>query len=68
MEFQLTVLTASVTTFAATNVDDVLLLTLFFARQVPARHIVAGQYLGLAIIILSLIGMAAALAVTKSSH
>lgn len=38
---------ASVTTFAATNIDDICLLTIFFfARRVPARRIVAGQYLG----------------------
>jgi cadmium resistance protein CadD (predicted permease) len=40
------VVTASVTTFAATNIDDIVLLTFFFARRVPTRNIVAGQYLG----------------------
>jgi cadmium resistance protein CadD (predicted permease) len=48
----LTVLAASVTTFAATNLDDIFLLTVFFARRVPTRRIVAGQYLGFAAIIL----------------
>jgi hypothetical protein len=47
----LTVVAASVTTFAATNVDDIFLLTLFFARRVPTRRIVAGQYLGFAAIV-----------------
>jgi cadmium resistance protein CadD (predicted permease) len=47
-----TVLAASVITFAATNIDDIFLLTLFFARKIPARHIVAGQYLGFAVIVL----------------
>src|ERR1700690_2276462 len=45
------VLAASVTTFAATNLDDIFLLTIFFARRVPTRRIVAGQYLGFAAIV-----------------
>src|SRR5262249_43651386 len=54
---------ASVTTFAATNIDDLFLLTLFFASQVPTRRVLGGQYLGFsAIIILSLTGAWAALA------
>ena len=48
----LTVLAASVTTFASTNLDNIFLLTVFFARRVPTRRIVAGQYLGFAAIIL----------------
>jgi cadmium resistance protein CadD (predicted permease) len=64
MKFQLPVLIASLITFAATNIDDALLLTLFFARRIPPRRIVAGQYLGfLAIIIMSLVGMLAALSI-----
>jgi len=60
----LEVLSASLATFAATNIDDAFLLTLFFARRIPARRIVAGQYIGFAaIIIVSLIGALAALAV-----
>ena len=52
----LAVLSASITTFAATNIDDAFLLTFFFARRIPARRIVAGQYLGFAAIVgLSLI-------------
>jgi cadmium resistance protein CadD (predicted permease) len=59
----LAVLTASITTFAATNIDDAFLLTLFFARRIPARRIVAGQYVGFAAIVgLSLIGVWGALA------
>jgi cadmium resistance protein CadD (predicted permease) len=58
------VVTASVTTFAATNIDDIVLLTLFFARRVPTRNIVAGQYLGfLAIILLSCVGLLLTLAI-----
>jgi cadmium resistance protein CadD (predicted permease) len=60
----LEVLSASVATFAATNIDDAFLLTLFFARRIPARRIVAGQYLGFAAIVgVSLIGVWAALAI-----
>jgi cadmium resistance protein CadD (predicted permease) len=66
MNVYLTVLAASLGTFAMTNVDDICLLTLFFARQVPARRVVAGQYIGFsAIILLSLIGTLAALAIPQ---
>ncbi len=58
MNQYLAVLSSSITTFAATNVDDAFLLTLFFARRIPASRIVAGQYLGFAAIIgISLIGV-----------
>src|SRR5262249_25011173 len=58
------VLAASLATFAVTNIDDIFLLTLFFARRIPARRIVAGQYLGFsAIILVSLAGALAALSV-----
>jgi cadmium resistance protein CadD (predicted permease) len=60
----LAVLTASITTFAATNIDDVFLLTFLFARRIPSRRIIAGQYVGFgAIILVSLIGAWAALAI-----
>jgi cadmium resistance protein CadD (predicted permease) len=60
----LAVLSASLTTFAATNIDDAFLLTLFFARRIPTRRIVAGQYLGFAAIVgISLIGVWGALAI-----
>ena len=51
MRLILSILAASVTTFAATNLDDIFLLTVFFARRVPTRRIVAGQYLGFAAIV-----------------
>jgi cadmium resistance protein CadD (predicted permease) len=58
------VLAATFATFAATNIDDVFLLTLFFARGVPTRRVVGGQYVGFAAIIaVSLIGVWAALAI-----
>lgn len=47
----LTVLAANVTTFAPTNLDDIFLLTVFFARRAPTRRIVAVQYLGFAAIV-----------------
>jgi cadmium resistance protein CadD (predicted permease) len=60
------IISASITTFAATNVDDVLLLTLLSARQVPTRRIVAGQYLGFTIIVLlSVLGALAALSIPR---
>ncbi len=64
MNHYLLVLSASLTTFAATNIDDAFLLTLFFARRVPTRRIVAGQYIGFAAIVgLSIIGVWCALAI-----
>jgi cadmium resistance protein CadD (predicted permease) len=64
MNRYLGVLFASVATFAATNIDDAFLLTLFFARRIPTRRIVAGQYVGFSAIIgLSLIGVWCALAI-----
>jgi len=66
VNFLIGVLAASVTTFAATNIDDIFLLTLFFANRVPTKRIITGQYLGFAaIIILSLIGVWAALAIPQ---
>jgi len=55
---------ASIATFAATNIDDFFLLTLFFARRVETRTIVAGQYFGFgAIVLVSLLGLWAAVVV-----
>ena len=51
MSSVLAALAASATTLAATNVDDIFLLTLVFARRVSTRRIVAGQYLGFAAIV-----------------
>lgn len=58
------ILSASLATFAVTNIDDAFLLTFFFARRIPARRIIAGRYLGFtAIIVVSLIAALAALAI-----
>jgi cadmium resistance transport/sequestration family protein len=48
----------AVAAFAATNIDDVFVLTLFFAQKnLKRRHVVVGQYLGLAgLITISLAG------------
>ncbi len=61
---------AGVTSFAATNIDDIVILMLFFA-QVNAtfrpRHIVVGQYLGFtALILASLPGFFGGLIVPKA--
>jgi cadmium resistance transport/sequestration family protein len=61
---------AGVSSFVATNIDDIVILMLFFA-QVSAtfrpRHIVVGQYLGFtALIIASLPGFFGGLIVPKS--
>jgi cadmium resistance protein CadD (predicted permease) len=61
------ILAASATTFAATNVDDLLLLAFFFARRIPTGRVVAGQYLGfLGIVTLSLCGVWLALGIPHS--
>jgi cadmium resistance transport/sequestration family protein len=59
-----------ITTFAATNIDDIFILTIFFG-QVNAtfrrRHIVAGQYLGFtALVIASLPGFFGGLIVPRA--
>ncbi len=63
MNQYLAVLSAGITTFAVTNIDDAFVLTFFFARRIPTRRIVAGQYAGFAAIVgISLIGVWGALA------
>jgi cadmium resistance protein CadD (predicted permease) len=58
------VILVSIATFALTNIDDLVLLTMFFAQRVPARNILVGQYLGFAgIVALSLAGSLAAVAI-----
>ena len=69
MNWLVTAIITGITSFAATNMDDIVILTLFYA-QVNAtfgkRHIVAGQYLGFtAIIIASLPGFFGGLIVPK---
>ncbi len=58
----------AVAAFAATNIDDIFILTLFFAQKSLRRwHVVAGQYLGLAgLIAISLVGYFARLLIPKT--
>lgn len=59
-----------ITTFAATNIDDIIILMLFFAQineTFRRRHIILGQYLGfIAIILASLPGFFGGLVVPKA--
>lgn len=54
----LSVLGRAIVAFAATNIDDIFVLTLFFAQKNLKRwHIVVGQYLGIGgLISISLVG------------
>jgi len=54
----LSILGKAIIAFAATNIDDIFVLTLFFAQKNLRRsHVVVGQYLGLAVLIaISLVG------------
>ncbi|SRR5579883_1989679 len=66
--FVQTIITA-ITAFAATNIDDIVVLMVFFA-QVNAvfrpRHIIAGQYLGfMALVIVSLVGFVGGMVLPK---
>jgi cadmium resistance transport/sequestration family protein len=58
------------TAFIATNLDDIVVLTLFFARvnrHLRPRHIVAGQYLGFTVLLLaSLPGFLGGLVIPKA--
>ncbi|HEY9632588.1 MAG TPA: cadmium resistance transporter [Coleofasciculaceae cyanobacterium] len=52
----LTAITTGVTAFVATNIDDLVILLLFFAQVNSAfrrRHIVVGQYLGFAALVIA---------------
>jgi cadmium resistance protein CadD (predicted permease) len=61
------VILPSLTTFAATNIDDLAVLTLFFAHQVPTRNIVFGQCLGFTLILLlSLAGFSATISIPST--
>jgi cadmium resistance protein CadD (predicted permease) len=66
MDF-LSLITLGVTAFIATNVDDVLILVLFFGdRRFRAREVCAGQALGIAVLVMvSLTGALLALAVPR---
>lgn len=61
---------AGFTSFVATNIDDIIILTIFFMQVNPTfrrRHIIIGQYLGFtALIIASLPGFFGGLIVPKA--
>lgn len=61
---------AGITSFAATNIDDIVILMLFFAQvnaKFRRRHIIAGQYLGFtALIVASLPGFFGGLIVPRA--
>lgn len=64
-----TVVTAFLT-FAATNIDDIFILMLFFSQtnhSFRRRHIVIGQYLGfVALVLVSLLGFLGTFAIPKA--
>lgn len=70
MNWFLTTLIAGITSFIATNIDDILILMLFFSKKqvnFGIRQIVTGQYLGFTILILlSLPGLFGGLLVPKA--
>lgn len=69
MSWAIEAMVAGITAFAATNVDDLVILTLFFARingVLRRRHIVTGRYLGfLGLIAASLPGFLGGLVIPK---
>lgn len=63
----LATIVAAVVSFAATNIDDILLLTFFFGQGIPGWRVVAGQYLGFsALVVISLVGYFARFAVPEA--
>ncbi|MEE3720002.1 cadmium resistance transporter [Tumidithrix elongata RA019] len=56
MSWLLTTIPAGITAFAATNLDDLVILTLLFSQvnaTFRSRHIVFGQYLGFCVLLLA---------------
>lgn len=56
MEWFVGTVAIAITAFTATNIDDILILTIFFAQvdsKFRPRHILIGQYLGFALLILA---------------
>lgn len=69
MSWLISTIVTGVTAFVATNIDDIVILMLFFAQgnaNLHRKHIVAGQYLGFsALILASLPGFFGGLMVPK---
>ena len=59
----------AVVTFAATNVDDILVLVMFFSQlntSFRPRHVIIGQYVGFAILVsVSLLGFLGSLVIPR---
>jgi cadmium resistance transport/sequestration family protein len=56
MEWIIGTVAIAITAFTATNIDDILILTIFFAQvddKFRPRHILIGQYLGFGLILLA---------------
>ena len=56
MNWLVTAIITGTTSFAATNIDDIVILMLFYAQvnvTFRKRHIVAGQYLGFTALIIA---------------
>ncbi len=70
MNWFFTVLATGITVFAVTNIDDIVILMLFFSQvndTFRPRHIITGQYLGFtALIIASLPGLFGGLIVPRA--
>lgn len=60
MDELITVIPTGITAFAATNIDDIVILMLLFTqanKTLRSRHIIMGQYLGfLTLVVISLVG------------
>lgn len=70
MGWVLQAIMAGAVSFAATNIDDIFVLTLFFGqvgRRLRRWHVIAGQYLGFAALVaISLIGFFARMVVSPA--
>lgn len=70
MEWLLSTILVGITAFAATNVDDMVITTIFFSQLSPTlrrRHIVLGKYLGFSVLLCaSLPGYFGGLVISKA--
>lgn len=70
MNWFLTVVLVAISSFVATNIDDIIILMLFFSQvndNFRPRHIIIGQYLGFTVLILaSLPGLLGGLIIPKA--
>src|SRR6266403_4192217 len=57
MNWFISALITGAVAFSATNIDDIVFLTIFFSQASRRWHVVVGQYLGFtALVVVSLIG------------